>query len=68
MNIILKERTSSVADPGFPVGGRGLVGKCGPPMRVLFSENVCENKRIGSRRGRARRTPPDPPMLLINTS
>ena len=26
-------------------GGRG------PPTRALYGENVCENKRIGSRRG-----------------
>ena len=31
-----------VADPGFPVGGRG------PLMQALFGENVCENERIGS--------------------
>ena len=35
----------------FPKGGRGPVRGRGPPTRVLFSENVCENKRIGSRRG-----------------
>ena len=29
-----------VADPGFPVGGGRQ-----PPMRTLFSENVCENER-----------------------
>ena len=34
-----------MADPGFPVGGGGS------PTRVLFGENVCENERIGSRRG-----------------
>ena len=28
-----------------PLGGRG------PPMQVLFAENVCKNERIGSRRG-----------------
>ena len=32
----------TVADPGFPVGGRG------PPMQALFGKNVCENERIGS--------------------
>ena len=32
----------SVADPGFPVGGRR------PPTRVLFGGNVCQNERIGS--------------------
>ena len=43
----------TVADPGFPVRGRR-----GPPIRALFGENVCENKRIGSRRGRTPGTPP----------
>ena len=42
----------SSADPGFPVGGHG------PPTWVLFGENVCENKRIGSHRGRTPGTPP----------
>ena len=37
-------RANTVADPGFPVGGRG------PSTRALFSENVCENERIGSHR------------------
>ena len=47
----------TVADPGFPVGGRG------PPMWALFGENVCENERIGSHRGHVPGTPPlDPPM------
>ena len=41
-----------VADPGFPVGGgRASIGGRGPLMRVLFSENVCENERIGFHRG-----------------
>ena len=31
----------------FPYGGGGR----GPPTRVLSGENVCENERIGSRRG-----------------
>ena len=46
----------TVADPGFPVGGGGP----GPPTRVLFGKNVCQNERIGSRRGggRAPGTPP----------
>ena len=37
--------TSSVADPGFPVRGHG------PVRGALFGKNVCENERIGSRRG-----------------
>ena len=41
-----------MADPGFPVGGAWThEGGCGPPMRVLFGENVCENERNGSCRG-----------------
>ena len=34
----------------FGGGGRGR----GPPTQVLFSENICENVRIGSRRGGGR--------------
>ena len=48
----------SVADPGFPVGGRGPIRGHGPPIRALFGENVCENERVGSCRGRAPGTPP----------
>ena len=41
-----------MADPGFPVGGRGPVrGGRGPLMQALFGKNVCENKRIGSHGG-----------------
>ena len=52
--------TMPVADPGFPIGGRGpVMGRHGPPMWALFGENVCENERIGSHRGgRAPGTPP----------
>ena len=40
------------ADPGFPVGGPWTrLGRRGPLTWVLFGENVCENERIGSRRG-----------------
>ena len=41
----------SVADPGFPVGGCGLIRGHGPPTLALFGENVCENERIGSHGG-----------------
>ena len=54
-----------MADPGFPMGGRAPIRRgFGPPTRVLFSENVCENERIGSHRGwRVPSMPPlDPPM------
>ena len=48
-----------MADPGFPVGGHGpVVGGDEPLTRVFFSENVCENEGIGSRRGRAPGTSP----------
>ena len=48
----------AVADPGFPVEGRG------PPTRVLFGENVCENERIGFHSGGVYPARPlDPPMI-----
>ena len=57
-----------MADPGFPVGGRAPVRGCGPPTWAFFSENVCENERIGSHGGgggHAPGTPPlDPPMIM----
>ena len=60
----------------FHVGGRSRIsrrkgvhplGGHGPPMRALFSENVCENKRIGSHKGwHAPSMPPlDPPMHVV---
>ena len=57
-----------MADPGFPVGGGGLgpIGGHGPLMQVLFGENVCENERIGSRRGW--RAPGMPPPRSANDS
>ena len=54
---------TAVVDPGFPEGGSRPVGGRRPLMQALFSENVCENERIGSRgRGVARARPQDPPM------
>ena len=51
--------TFSGPDPGFPVGGHGpFFGGFWPPMRALFSKNVCESKRIGSCRGAYAGTPP----------
>ena len=47
---------TSVARGGsrISVGGRGpVLGGRGPPMQALFGEDVCENERIGSRRGGA---------------
>ena len=50
-------------DPGFSVGGAWThFGGFWPPTWALFSENVCENERIGSCRGRAPARPLDPPM------
>ena len=37
-----------MADPGFPIGGMNPLRGCGPPTWALFTENVCENERIGS--------------------
>ena len=52
-------------DPGFPVGGRGpILGRFWPLIWALFGENVCENERIGSCKGRALARPLDPPMLM----
>ena len=50
-----------MADPGFPVGGGVHPLGRGPLKWALFSENVCENERIGSHRGGAC-APLDPPM------
>ena len=53
--------STSVADPGFPMGGgHGPIGGGGrgPPTQVLFGENVCENERIESHRGACTRHAP----------
>ena len=42
----------------FSGGSRISCSGRGPPTWALFVENVCENKRIGSHRGCAPRTPP----------
>ena len=62
-NLHLKPLYTSVADPGFPVGGactRWGGGGRGPPTWALFGENVCKNERIGSHGGggHALGTPP----------
>ena len=45
-------KSTPVADPGFLFGGGGGANLLwGPPTRVLFGENVCENERIGSHSG-----------------
>ena len=50
-------------DPGFSIGGVDpFWGGVWPPTWAVFSENVCENERIGSCRGRAPARPLDPPM------
>ena len=56
-----------VADPGFAVGGCEPVRGHGPLTQFLFGENVCENERIGSRRGGMRQARLlDPPMFPEN--
>ena len=39
-----------MANPEFPMGGVHPLGGRGPPTRVFFGENVCENERIGFHR------------------
>ena len=49
----------AVADPGFPVGVRGpRRGGCGLLRQLHFVKFVCQNERIGSLRGGARRVRP----------
>ena len=53
--------TGSIQTSGgsrISVGGVHPLGGRGPPTWALFGENVCENERIGSHRGRAPGTPP----------
>ena len=56
-----------VADPGFPVGGRGPRRRGrGLPRRLHFENFVCQNERIWTLGGRAPGTPPlDPPMHYL---
>ena len=49
-----------MADPGFPVGGRGSVRGRGPPMQVLSPKMCAKMKELGVRRAR----PLDPPMSI----
>ena len=45
-----------------------LLGGRGPPMWVLFGENVCKNERIGFHGGRAPGTPPPRSANVIVSS
>ena len=59
LNLLFERDGIAVADPGFPVGGRGL------PRGLRFENFVCRNVRIRTlgRGERAPGTPPlDPPM------
>ena len=48
-----------MADPGFPVGGRRpRRGGRGPPRQLRFENFACQNERIWTRRGGARRVRP----------
>ena len=60
---------SAGVGPGFPEGAWTHFRGRGPPMWVLFGENVCENERIGSRRGSVRRKIlyVDPPMVYFHS-
>ena len=47
----MKCNCESGADPEFPTGGAWThFGRAWTPTWVLFSENVCESERNGSRR------------------
>ena len=50
---------NTVADPGFPIGGRGPHRRgCVLPRQLHFENFVCQNERIGTLRGaRAGRAP-----------
>ena len=60
-----------MADPGFPMGGgKDPLGEHGPSTQELFSENVCENERIGSPGGVRRKflyVDPTPAILSVYT-
>ena len=51
MGLIAIIHMLTVADPGFPVGGRRPHWGRQPLSQVLFGKNVCENERIGSHCG-----------------
>ena len=42
---------STVADPGFPVGGRRPRGGCQLLRRLSFEKFVCQNERIWTHGG-----------------
>ena len=56
----------SVADPGFPVGGRGPRRRGrGLPRWLHFENFVCQNERIWTLGGVCRARPLDPPMDML---
>ena len=60
--LVSNNEAFSATDAGFLVGGGRR-----PPTQELFGRNVCENKRIGSRLGKDRRRPLDPPLTFNST-
>ena len=61
------DRQFTVADPGFPVGGRGpRRGGAWTPEVATVIKFVCQNERIGSLRGGAPGAAPlNPPMVMF---
>ena len=54
-----KIHLTTVADPGFPIGGRGPRRRgCGLLKWLRFKNFVCQNERIGTLRGGAPGAPP----------
>ena len=45
--IIQSTSSSSVADPGIPIGGVDPIGGHQPLVQALFGKNVCENGELG---------------------
>ena len=56
-----------VVDPGFPVGGAANLVEGGQlPIQLYCVKCVCQNKRIGTLRGRVPGAPPGSATALVN--
>ena len=55
---------SSVADPGFSIGGGVDLGGRGLSRRLHFENFICQNETSGPLGGVRRACPLDPPMII----